>query len=112
MGTKHSPFPKVAQAREALKERAIEVLETYLAVIAEARAAGEFDVATRSLQWLMEHMPSADDGVKIIDQSIDKPKIEAPSGPSINIGFALGGMGEQKSLPPVTIEAEVIKQDE
>lgn len=96
-------FPKVREAREALKERAIEILESYIAVIGEARAAGNVEVATKSLQWLMEHMP-AEDGESLVDASIDKTKqTEQKTGPVINIGLALGGMPSQNALPAPTI---------
>jgi hypothetical protein len=98
-GTKVTYFPKVKEAREALRGRAIEILESYIAVIAEARAAGDFETATKSLQWLIEHMPE-EDGGRMVDISVDKPKqIEASKGPSIQIGIALGGTSNQKTLP-------------
>ena len=97
---KREYFPKVREAREVLRERAIEILETYIAVIGEARKAGDHETATKSLQWLIEHMPE-EDGERMIEGSVDKPKqIEGNVGPQINIGFALGGLNQPKELPP------------
>lgn len=96
-------FPRVKEAREALRERAMEVLETYLAIIAEARSAGDFESAFKAAQWLLEHMPN-EDGARLIDPSGSKPKeIEGPkTGPSIQIGIALGGV-KPKELPATRI---------
>src|SRR5690348_11991394 len=71
-------FSKVRAARELLRERASEILEQYLAVVAEAQAAGEYEVAAKSLQWLIEHMPKEDDGSTIVERSVDKeqPQIQ------------------------------------
>lgn len=105
-------FPRVKEAREALRDRAIEILESYIAVIAEARAAGDFESATKSLQWLIEHMPE-EDGSHMVDISIDKPKqVEAGKGPTIQIGFALGGLGNQKTLPAAIDVTPVEPADE
>jgi hypothetical protein len=94
-------FPKVQAAREILRERAMEILEAYLATIAEARAAGDFEVATKCLQFLMEHMPE-EEGVRLLDISVDRPReVESKGGPAINIGIALGGMNQPKELPAV-----------
>lgn len=107
-------FPKVREAREALAERAKEILEQYLKVVTAASAAGDYEVATKSLQWLMEHMPS-EEGDAMIDVSIDKVKqVEGGGGPSINIGFALGGIpASQHGLAlPAVIEVTPDDNDE
>ena len=96
-------FPRVAEARQALKERAIEILESYLAVIAEARAAGDHETAAKSLQWLMDHMPD-DAGERMLESSVDKPKqLEQAQGPKIQIGIALGGINQPKQLATQTV---------
>lgn len=101
-------FPKVKEAREALREKALEILEEYVQVVKAASAAGHYEVAAQSLQWLMEHMPE-EAGEKMIETSVDKPKqIDASKGPSINIGFAIGGMPKTAALPPV----EVVELDD
>ena len=104
-------FPRVKEAREALKVRAHEIVKLYLANAKEAKKHGEHEVTMKSLQWLMEHMPADDDGGRMIEASIDKSaKADKPSGPQIQIGFALGGMSTPKQLSegPI-IEAEVIE---
>lgn len=96
-------FSKVRAARELLRERASEILQQYLAVVAETQAAGEYEVAAKSLQWLIEHMPSEDDGSRIVERSVDKEQqqIQGPTGPSIQIGIQVGGVARQ-TLPAAT----------
>lgn len=95
-------FPRVREARELLRERAQEIMESYLAICAEARQAGHQEVALNALQWLIEHMP-AEEGVRVIDPSAAvQPKLEGPQGPQIAIGINLGT--GPKALP----EAQVI----
>lgn len=96
-------FPKVKEAREALRAKALELYELQVAIIREALVTGKVDVAAAANQWLIEHMPE-EEGVRMIDASIDKPKqIEGQAGPQINIGFALGGMNAPKELPSVNV---------
>ena len=109
-GVKREYFPKVREAREALKERAAEILESYISLAAEARAAGEFDVAAEILWKLIDHIPE-EDGERMIDGSVDKPKqVEGQTGPSIQIGIALGGM-KPKQLEAAPIDIEAIEID-
>lgn len=85
-------FPKVRQAREALREKALDILETYIDTIKAAQAAGDYDVATKSLQWLMEHMPQEQED-RMLDVSIDKHgPADKRAVPAINIGFQIGGV--------------------
>jgi len=101
-------FPRVQEAREALAAKAVDILEAYVKVVKEAAAAGDYEVATKSLQWLMEHMPQEQLG-GMIDVGIDKPKVTVGSvGPAINIGFAIGGITKPPlELPPAeVIDAE------
>lgn len=99
-----SYFPKVKEAREALKAKALELYELQLEIVKTALANGEFEVAAKANQWLIEHMP-AEDGTKMIDTSIDTNKIveKGPTGPMINIGFQLGGINQTKELPLPTV---------
>lgn len=106
-----SPFARVGHARDLLRERAVEILEQYLKVVKAAEEAGDFEVATKSLQWLMEHMPD-DNGQRVLNKSVDKEEsVEHKAGPSVRIGIQLGGLTHQpKSLPeplPV-VTSEVI----
>lgn len=96
-------FSKVKQAREAIKERAIELVELQFQIIVEAIAKGQLEVAAKANQFLLEHAAEDEEGNRILDMSIDKPKvIEGYQGPSIQIGLNLGGMNQPKALPKVT----------
>lgn len=101
---------KVSSARELLRARAEELLEQFITNAKDAQAAGEYETAAKSLQWLLEHLPADDDGGRIVDRSvdkIDKADKDRFSGPRIQIGLAVGpvlGPGaEKKSLPATTI---------
>lgn len=110
-------FSKVAIARQLLKEKAEDILKQYLLVVDEARASGDYETAAKSLQWLIEHMPN-EEGERMIEVSVDK-KIEekqtGPVGPAIQIGIAVGGLG-QRSLPnpekPKEISVEVVDSEQ
>lgn len=101
-------FPKVREAREALRAKALELHNLHLEIIQAAIDKGDLETAAGEVRWLTEHMPKGDDNERMIDESAAKPKqIEQKRGPSVNIGFALGGLGEARSLPPaVTIDVE------
>lgn len=104
--THSNHLSSVRKARLALKARASEILDAYLAAIKLAQAEGDFETATKSYQWLMEHMPD-EDGEKLVDVSIDKVKQldDRPTAPSIHIGFALSGVpASQPQLPEPSIE--------
>lgn len=93
-------FSKVKKAREALQIRAFELVKLYMSNLKAAKRAGNHEVVAEGIEWLLEHMPADEDGVKVLEQSIDKPRdSQANLGPSINIGFSLGGI-PQKELPP------------
>ena len=104
-------FSKVLAAREALQRRAEKWAEDYDKLIEIAKKKGEVEAGTKAIQWAYEHMP-ADNGVTVIDQSIDKVRVsEGSSGPTIKIGFALGGLTPSKQLPPAPTVVEVIDAD-
>lgn len=109
LGQKREYFPKVREAREALRERALALLDKYEIIIDSAIAKGDLEVAGEHVQWLLEHMP-AEEGERVIDPSAAKPKEVAAQnlGPQIQIGIALTSP-KPKELPPSIIEAEVIK---
>lgn len=102
-------FPRVQEAREALAEKAKMILEDYLKVVKAAQDAGDYEVAAKSLQWLMEHMPTSPEEMGMLDASIDKakPVEQTLKTPTINIGIRLGGDG-QKTLPEPAIDVEKI----
>lgn len=90
---------RVQEAREALRDRAMDILEAMLAVTVEARANKDYEVAAETLKWLYEHLPSDAEGNRVIDSSAAKVKeIEGPKGPSIAIGIQLGGMNQEKLI--------------
>lgn len=96
-------FPHVKEAREALRDKALKILEDYLSVVKAAQDAGDYEVASKSLQWLMEHMPE-EEGQKMIEASIDKPKqVEGAKAPVIQIGFAIGGISAPQELPEADV---------
>ena len=105
-------FKKVAQAREALKEKSHEILELYMENARKAAEAGDYEVAMKSLQWLLEHMPADSDGSKVVDTSVDKqPKqVERGSGTQIKIGIMNGGQAPKQI--PSTTTVEVIEDDD
>lgn len=100
-------FPRVKEAREALAAEAVDLYRLYRHIIQVALDAGDVETAMKATQWLIEHMPR-DGKTSMVDASVDKPGVvEQKTGPSVNIGFALGGIGEARSLPPaVTIDVE------
>jgi hypothetical protein len=106
-------FTKVKVARDLLRDQADVILRDYLDVVNKARDAGEYETAAKALQWLIEHMPSEDDGTRIIDTSVDKdmkPVVQEQR-PAIQIGIQVGGVRapnelsgkKQKALPSVEI---------
>lgn len=99
MGRKQGYFPKVAEARQLLADKAREIINMQFMIIASALAAGDFETAANANQWLIEHMPAAE-GPQLVDISVDKPKsITGSSGPTIQIGFKLGGVDN----PPLAL---------
>ena len=93
-------FPKVKEAREALREKALDLFDLQLKLIMEAVNKGEIEAALDANQWLIEHMP-AEDGERMIDPSAAKvvEVQEGSSAPIIQLGIQLGGVN-QKALPP------------
>jgi hypothetical protein len=102
-------FPRVKEARELLRQKAAEILEKHMAIIEEARQKGEFEAALKASQWLIEHMPN-EEGSTVIDSSAAKQKevVATNSGPIIQIGFKLGGMGEPAL--PIVKEVKELKK--
>src|SRR3990167_9225146 len=100
-------FPSVRKAREALKEKAFELQELYILIIRQAAAAGDFETAAKSLQWLLDHTPD-EEGQRLIEPSVDKPShTEQRTGPSISIGhITLGGLPKAPEPIPVTIDVK------
>ena len=106
-------FSSVRKAREALKERANELLDLQLAIVKAAFAEGDFETASKANQFLIEHTPADDDGTRMIESGIDKVKqIEGSKGPAVTIGIAIGGLGKKpEALPEPSIDVEVIEHE-
>jgi len=100
-------FPKVREAREALRDKALALHELHMEIVQLAIDKGDLETAAGEVRWLTEHMPKGDNNERMIDESAAKPKVtEGPRGPSVNIGFALGGIDQPKLPPAVTIDVE------
>lgn len=105
------------EAREALADKALEVLEGYLSFIKDAHAAQEFEVANDAYQFLIRHMPKITVGELdggMVEPNIDKDvkgsrpeKDNKPVGPTIQIGIALG----QKQLKEAAVEVIDVTND-
>lgn len=116
-GSLNNPFARVGIARNLLREKAEELYKKYMDIIQKAEDAGQYEVAAKHLQWLIDHMPAEDDGTRMIDQSVDKKQEvidRGPVGPAIQIGIQVGGTGNKhievskpKELPK-PIPAEII----
>lgn len=104
-------FPKVREARAKLLEQADKLIAKYWDLINAAEEAGQFDVAMKHVQWLIEHTRD-DDGKTIVSSSVDKEEGDGrkgKSGPTINLGFAIGGIpGTNRiaELNPVVIDVK------
>ncbi len=95
-------FPKIREAREALKSEALDILRRYRENAEIAQQHGDYIIAKETYEFLLEHMPLDSDGEALLGPSIDKTKPEVKSGnvgPQINIGFQLGGVATPKALP-------------
>jgi hypothetical protein len=110
MATGGNYFSSVKKAREALKQRAHEILDGYLATIKQAAASGDYESAIKGYQHIMDHMP-AEDGERLIDISVDKVPLDVKGngGPQVQIGIAIGGLNGQQQLPSPTPEVIVIE---
>lgn len=102
----------MVEAREALRGKALELFERYDKAIQDALAAEKFEVALDAMQWLIEHMPE-EGGARMIEASVDQPKqLSGPMTPTIQIGFALGGIvAAPKQLPQAEpVDGETIEE--
>lgn len=101
MATPLKHFPKIREARELLLAQAEQLIELKIKIARDAMAIGNFEVANKCVDWLLEHMPK-EGGITVVDRSIDIKDSEktGPKGPQIQIGIALGGVNAPKSLPP------------
>lgn len=104
-GFKRTYFPRVAEAREALRERALELFELQVQIIRQALLKGDFESAYKANEWLLAHMPPDEDGQRLVEGSVDNTKeITQGQGPSIRIGIAFGGIDKPKELPEPQVE--------
>jgi hypothetical protein len=102
-------FPKVREARERLIAQADSLIAKYWDLINAAEEAGQFDVAMKHIQWLIEHTAD-DDGKRIVNPSVDNEGggRNNKGGPVINLGFAIGGIPGPKLLDTAPIDTRVI----
>lgn len=107
-------FSSVRKAREALKEKAHELLLLQIAIIKGALNEGDFETAAKANQFLLEHIPADEDGGKVLDVSVDKKQIEEGyKGPAVNVSFQLGGIPQsQPALPEPAIEIIPIEPEQ
>ncbi len=99
-------FSSVRKAREALRVRAHELLDGYIATIKQAAAAGDYESAMKGYQHLMNHMPP-EEGERMLEMDIDKPKPqEGYIGPTVQIGIQLGGI--KPALPAAAADSTII----
>lgn len=111
--TLDNKFTKVKEAREMLRSKAAEILEAYLLNATAAQAAGEFEVAAKSLQWLLEHMPK-DSGSSeaLVDTSVDKvAKTDGRKG-NFGVQIMLAPTAPIPKALPKAIEAEVVEDED
>lgn len=99
-------FPRIAEAREILKARALEITRLYIQNAKLAMKKGDHATAQSSFEFLMKHMPPDEIGKTLLSTSIDAKGAvsEIAAGPTIQIGFALGGVQAPAALPPAPIE--------
>lgn len=98
-------FSSVRKAKEALRQRAHEILDGYLLVIKQAAAAGDFETAVKGYQHLLDHMPD-EDGERILDVSMDKKQADsgkAYQGPLIQIGVAIAPLPKKALAAPLGV---------
>lgn len=103
-------FSSVRKAREALRERAHELLNEYINICKQAAAAGDYETAQKGFQYLLSHIPN-EEGERLIDIDVDKKVIAdaKPTGPTIQIGLSIGGINKP-ALPAAAVEiVEVIE---
>ena len=99
-GSKRVYFSKVKEAREKISSEALELYDMYKGLIRDAIVAHDFETASKGLQFIMDHIPADSEGTRLLDPSVDKPKqVEGNKGPTIQIGFQLGGVNIPSELP-------------
>ena len=90
---------KVKRVREKIHEEAELIYQEYRAALKLAVGGGQYEAAIKGYHWLIGHIPADEDGVRLVDGDVDKPKqVEGHTGPIINIGLKLGGLEKPKEL--------------
>ena len=105
MPGKAGTFPHAREARQALAGKALVIFDLYLRLVEAAMADHDYETAEKALRFLQEHMPKDEDGTTMLDASVDKKeeKSALPVGPTVNIGFAIGGVKQRPALPTVEV---------
>ena len=103
---KQPNFSRILEAREALQRKAEKWANDYANLIEQAVKKGDIEFGTKAIQWAFEHM-IGDEGERVVGGSVDKVKeVQAlQAGPSIQIGFALGGLPSQ----PRALEGDIVE---
>jgi phage terminase small subunit len=109
-------FSRVSAAREALRNRAEELINEYIDVAKQAKATGDYESAYKALQWLIEHLPKDENNERVVDRSADKDDVQqkqiGDTMPRIQIGIALGGVTKRtQALPSPTVEVIDVKPE-
>lgn len=106
-------FSKVRAAREVLRERAEELINEYLDIAAKAKDSGDYQTAAKAMQWLLEHMPADDEGIRVVETGVDKQQqqVVQQAPPQVKVGIVVGGIGGKNQLAkpkPKEITTEII----
>jgi hypothetical protein len=86
-------FGSVQRARQALRDRAHELLDKYINLATMAAASGDYETAAKIYKDILDHTP-AEDGERIFEPSVDKKPAESQRGalPPVMVGVAIGGV--------------------
>jgi hypothetical protein len=109
-GGKH--FSAVKRVKNKIREDAEAIYTEFRNALKMATAAGQYEAAIKGYTWLHSHIPADEDGTRVVDQDIDKPKqVDSGSkGPQIQIGIAMG-VTPPTAVAPKALSAEVIELD-
>lgn len=97
----------VSKAKEQLQRNATRYVDIHLEAAETALQNGDTDTARKAAEFALKHITASDDEGTV--SIIDAPQAAAaPTGPSIRIGIALGGMRkpEALALPDNAVDAE------
>lgn len=95
---------KVKKVKQTLREHSEEIYQEYRQTIQLAVAAGQYEVAIKAHQHLLDHIAD-EDGESLLSPSVDKQKVDSgQKGPVIQIGLQIGGtVPAPKQLEEATV---------